>query len=99
MACPSCRGECFEWSEVSGRGSIHTWTVARQSWVAGFAEEIPYVIVSVSMEEQPSLYLTTNLIGDYEIGDLDIGMPVIADFEERADSVLLQFRLDRGQHV
>jgi uncharacterized OB-fold protein len=95
MACPGCRGEEFQWEQVSGRGWVYTYTVARQTWVAGFEDELPYVIVAVSLAEQPSLFLTTNLVGDFQIDDLDIGLPVVAEFEARGDQTLLQFRLDR----
>ncbi|WP_026928406.1 Zn-ribbon domain-containing OB-fold protein [Granulicoccus phenolivorans] len=99
MLCHNCTGEEFAWSQVSGRGSIYTYTVARQSWVEGFAEEIPYVVVSVALEEQPDTYLTTNLVGDYDLDELDLGLPVVAEFEARGDATLLQFRLDRSTHV
>jgi hypothetical protein len=99
MVCPNCRGETFSWIEVSGRGTIYTYTVVRQTWVEGFESELPYVVVSVSLIEQPSLLLTANLIGQFEIDELDIGLPVQATYEQRGDVVLLQFCLDRGQYV
>jgi uncharacterized OB-fold protein len=97
--CPNCRGESFSWTEVSGRGTIYTYTVARQTWVAGFEDEVPYVVVAVSVAEQPSLLLTTNLIGDFDIDRLDIGLPVRADFAMQGQTTILQFRLDRESDV
>lgn len=99
MLCRRCRGEAFTWSEVSGRGSIYSYTVARQSWVTGFEEELPYVVVAVAIEEDPSAVVTTNLVGDVDIDSLDIGVPVAATFEARGDSTLLQFRLDEASDV
>lgn len=99
MLCHNCTGEDFEWAQVSGRGTIYTYTVARQSWVEGFTEEIPYVVVSVALAEQPETYLTTNLVGDYDLDELDLGLPVVAEFEARGEATLLQFRLDRSTDV
>jgi uncharacterized OB-fold protein len=93
MVCSNCRGESFTWTPVSGRGSIYTYTVARQTWVTGFEEDVPYVIVVVAIAEQPSVLITTNLVGDFEIDKLDIGLPVAAAFVPRGDITLLQFRL------
>ncbi|WP_157788899.1 Zn-ribbon domain-containing OB-fold protein [Rhodococcus rhodochrous] len=92
MLCVSCRTEAFSWAEVSGRGSIYSFTIMRRSWVSGFGG-FPYVVVAVAIEEQPSLVLITNLVGDFVIDDLEIGMPVTATYEERGDAALLQFRL------
>jgi uncharacterized OB-fold protein len=93
MVCPNCRGERFSWSEVSGRGTIYAFTVARQTWVAGFSDELPYVVVAVALDEQPSLLVTANLVGTYAIEELDIGLPVTAVFEPRGDEALVQFQL------
>ncbi len=95
LLCPECGNEDYEWSAVSGLGVIYTYTVAHRTWVAGFDEDLPYVVVSVALDEQPDLYLTTNLIGSYQVGELDIGLRVRAAFESRGDRTILQFALDR----
>jgi uncharacterized protein len=94
MVCSKCRGEQFDWRQVSGRGSIFSFTVARQTTTAGFADDVPYVVVLVSIEEQPELVVTANLVGDdIEFGQIDIGLPVVVDFEDRGDYAIPQFRL------
>jgi uncharacterized OB-fold protein len=99
LVCWNCRGESFIWSAVSGRGSIYTYTVARQTWVRGFEDDLPYVVVAVALEEQPSLLVTTNLVGDVDVDRLNLGLPVIATFESRGEVTLLQFRLVHPVHV
>jgi uncharacterized OB-fold protein len=99
MFCQECLGEDFEWSEVSGKGRIYGFTRVHQTWVAAFREETPYVLVSVALDEQPSLVLVTNLLGEFDFDDLDIDLPVIADFEPRGDEMLLQFRLQGDADV
>jgi uncharacterized protein len=94
--CPNCRGESFRWEPVSGRGTIYAFTVIRQTWVAGFEEEIPYVVVAVAVDEQPSLLLVTNLVGDPTLDEIELDLPVVAAFERRGDAALLQFELDRS---
>lgn len=94
MICSQCLGESFTWTEVSGRGAIYSYTVARQTWVSCFERQLPYVVVAVAIEEQPSLILTTNLVGDIDIEALELGLPVVADYEQRGPRTLLQFRLE-----
>lgn len=40
-----------EWIEASGRGTIYSYTVARRPAGQPFADDVPYVIVSVELEE------------------------------------------------
>ena len=58
--------------EVSGRGHVETFTVNYQQWIPG---SDPYIIAWVSIDEQPDVRLTTNLV-DVEPEDVRIGMPV-----------------------
>lgn len=99
LACVNCGAEDFTWAGVSGRGTIYTYTVVRQTWVAGFGEEIPYLIIAVQLDDAPGALLTTNLVGEFEIDDLDIGLPVLAAYEERGEATVLQFELDRSSCV
>lgn len=95
MVCTRCQGESFEWTQVSGRGTIYSFAIARETWVPAFRDELPYVVAAVAIAEQPALIVTTNLVGDYDFDELTIGLPVVAEFEPRGDVTLLQFRLDR----
>lgn len=99
MLCLQCLGETFAWSDVSGRGTIYAFTEVHKPWVASFADDLPYVLVSVALEEQSSLVLVTNLVGDFDYNDLELGLPVVADFEPRGDQTLLQFRLQGDDDV
>jgi uncharacterized OB-fold protein len=93
IVCSRCRGERFEWTAVSGRGRIFSFTVAHQTSTRGFADEVPYVVVLVAVEEDPSLVLTTNLVGAFDADALDIDLPVQVVFEERGDVTVPQFEL------
>jgi uncharacterized OB-fold protein len=53
--------------------------------------EPPYVIGLVEIEEQPSVRLTTNIVG-CDAADARIGMLLQVDFEEHEDVFLPVFR-------
>lgn len=94
IVCPRCHRDSFEWAEVSGRGRIHSYTIVHQTTIAGFHQELPYVVVHVQIDEEPTCYITTNLIVDeHERERLTIDLPVVVQFEKRGDVTLPQFRL------
>jgi acetyl-CoA acetyltransferase/uncharacterized OB-fold protein len=60
-ACPSCRSRSSEPVTVSGRGTVVGYTVNAHRWHPDF--EPPYVIANVALAEDPSVHLTTNIVG------------------------------------
>lgn len=69
----------YEFTPVSGRGVVRSWTVVRQSFLPGF--EVPFVLVDVELDEQAGLRLIGRLIGS-DVADLRIGAPVSVLFED-----------------
>ncbi len=86
--CPRCLSRDVAPHQVSGRGHVETFTVNQQQWVPG-AE--PYVIAWVSIDEQPDVRLTTNLL-DVEPEDVRVGLPVEVVFEQNDDVWIPLFR-------
>ncbi len=41
------------WEPASGRGHIHSWTVAHHAYHVAFADELPYTLVLVDLCEGP----------------------------------------------
>jgi uncharacterized OB-fold protein len=48
--CPECLGGSFEFSERSGRGSVHTYSTIAAA-PTGFDDEVPYTVAVVDLEE------------------------------------------------
>lgn len=91
--CDACQSQQLQFEPVSGRGTIYTFTVMHQPNIAGFEDQIPYVNILVELEEQPLLFMVSNLTGS-EKDKIRIGERVEAYFEEAdADATLPQFRL------
>jgi uncharacterized OB-fold protein len=97
LICSNCGGESFAWTQVSGKGTIHKYSIVYQTTVTGFQDEIPYVVVNVSLDEQPECIITTNLLGvdQSEFDNLTVGLPVQLEFEDRPKATVPQFRLVR----
>lgn len=83
--CPRCLDRHPEPAAVSGRATVHSFTVNHQRWSPDATE--PYVIAIVEMAEQDDLRLTTNLV-DVDPDEVVVGMPVAVRFEDH-DPVFL----------
>src|SRR5580700_29931 len=88
--CPSCRSRSSKPVAVSGRGTIVGYTVNAHQWHPAF--EPPYVIANVALSEDPSVHLTTNIVGGAP-SDVAIGQEVVVRFEPHEDVWLPLFEL------
>lgn len=87
--CPYCLTDTLVPTPVSGRGTVHTFTVSRYPWLEGWA--VPYVTALVELDEQPGLRVTSNLVG-VEAEDVTIGMRVRVTFAEEQGRWVPLFR-------
>jgi uncharacterized OB-fold protein len=86
--CPRCLSRDVAPQTVSGRGRVETFTINYQQWIPGSE---PYVVAWVSIDEQPSVRLSANLI-DVKPDDVAVGMEVEVTFEHVEDVYLPLFR-------
>jgi hypothetical protein len=70
--------------------------VARQAFDPAFADDLPYVLALVELDEQPGLRMVTNII-DSELSEITAGAPVEVTFEQRGEWSIPQFRLEQRQ--
>ena len=97
VVCPHCRSSDprFEFTPVSGRGIVRSWTVVRQAFLPGFADDLPFVLVDVELVEQKELRLIGRLL-DGPNADLNVGAAVTVGFEDLAPGVAVPaFELSR----
>jgi len=92
-ACDACYSMEVDWTEASGRGTVHTWTETHHPFHVGFRGETPYILVTVDLDE--GVRLQSQLIGA-KLEDLKIGLPVEVVFQDAtADVTLPLFRIAR----
>ena len=53
--CPYCHSDNLNFDTVSGRGEVHTFTIARRPAGPAFADDVPYVIALIELEEGPRM--------------------------------------------
>ncbi|MGZ5171484.1 MAG: Zn-ribbon domain-containing OB-fold protein [Burkholderiales bacterium] len=89
-ACPHCFSMKWEWSIMSGRGTLHNYVVYHKAWTKWFESRVPYAVIQVQLEEGPRL--TANLL-DCDVKNIKIGTPVEPVFDDITDEItLIQFR-------
>ena len=87
--CPFCGSTAVEWVEVSGRGTIYSFTIMRQG-SGPFRGVVPYVLAYVELTEGPRLL--TNIV-DADPDSLEVGQPVTVVFEPAGETdALPRFR-------
>jgi uncharacterized OB-fold protein len=98
IVCPHCHRTDpeFVFERVSGGGAVRSWTVVRQSFLPGFDDDLPFVLVDVELDEQPELRLIGRLL-DGPDASLHLGDRVRAAFEDLAPGVAIPaFELEKS---
>jgi len=84
--CPYCFSDRLEWRAASGRGTVSTWTVVHKAWFPAFAQEVPYNVAQVELDEGPRL--TTSVVG-LPNDRLAVGLRVVIEFDDVAPAITL----------
>jgi uncharacterized OB-fold protein len=90
--CPECQSAAVDWTELSGRATVYTFTV-----VNGFPglPDITLVPVVVDLPDAPGTRLVSNVI-DVDPAEVRIGTQLTVDFHPISDGWLLPvFRVAR----
>ncbi len=86
IRCACCLSDKLRWHEVSGEGTLYTFTIARQPTAPHFADETPQLLAVVELDE--GVRVTTNLI-NVEEGEIRVGMRVKPCFDRVSEEVTL----------
>jgi uncharacterized OB-fold protein len=82
--CPVCRSRSSSPVVVSGRATVVGFTLNSHPWLPAFDLEPPYSIAVVALDEDPSVRLTTNIVG-CPPADVHVGQQVAVRFEQHED--------------
>ena len=81
LVCPNCGSTKTKWRQLSGKGTLRSFTVIHVAPTT-HAQEAPYIVAVVQLEEGPSI--TARLVGvdPLKPEELHVGTPLTADFQE-----------------
>ena len=87
--CPKCFSQEVEWEQMSGNGTIYTFTVTRRG-VEDYKSCTPYILAYVQLDEGPRVM--TNVV-DCDVESVRVGDRVTAVFHNTGEeAALLRFR-------
>ncbi len=90
--CGSCHSFDYDWAELSGRGTVYSWTVCHHPFHLAFKREAPYTMLTVTLEE--GVRLQAPLCGGGSAVPA-IGQAVTVGFVDCGDDLTLPcFHLD-----
>jgi uncharacterized OB-fold protein len=92
--CPNCASTNVTWEKASGRAKLHTYLISHRG-MGGFADQIPYAIAVVELEEGPRMM--TNIVGiENTPENLVLDMDLEVEFESRGDQAIPVFHPARS---
>jgi uncharacterized OB-fold protein len=84
--CPKCWSDDLKWIEASGHGSVHSFSVVHRAPTKAFAENAPYVVALIDLDEGPRMF--ANVVGDGAL-EVSIGERVSVFYEDRGEGAML----------
>lgn len=89
-SCRNCGSFEWTWERSEGKGTIFSWSVIHRALHPGFADELPYAVVLIELDE--GVRLVSHVLG-LDIAALKIGLPVEVIFEDvTPETTLHKFR-------
>ena len=90
--CSHCGSLNLAWQVASGKGSIYSFSVIRQSYHPFFRQRVPYAVAWIDLDEGPRLL--SNVLGVEDPGaDLKIGQRVVVEWEQHEELSIPLFRV------
>jgi uncharacterized OB-fold protein len=60
--CPRCHADAPAWTEVSGAGTVASWTVVHPPVLAVWQDAVPFVILLVELDDAPGVRMVGRLV-------------------------------------
>ena len=89
--CTGCTSGNLAWHTASGKGTVYTYSVVRQSYHPFFRNLVPYAVAWIDLDEGPRIL--SNVVGVADpLNDVHIGQQVVVEWEEHEELCLPLFR-------
>ncbi len=73
--CPRCRSQELDWPELSGEGTVFTYTVVHHPVMPALQDCVPYAVAAVTLPDADGVRLLGNMVG-INSEDLNVGLAV-----------------------
>jgi len=79
--CHRCGGTDFGHDDLGPNGTVYSYTVAHYAVNRALADSVPYAVVLVSLDDDPTIRVVGNMPGT-PLDAIHIGLPVTVTWEE-----------------
>lgn len=86
ILCSVCMSDHLEWVRSTGRGHVLTLTIVRRAVCEAYADEVPYVVALIQLEEGPTMM--SNVV-QCDPDSVEVGMPVEVAFEDWSEEITI----------
>ncbi len=86
LHCPDCWSSNLGWSQACGRAKVYSYTITLAGVEEKFAEDLPYVLAMVDLEE--GIRMLTRIV-ECKPEEVKIGMDVEVTFEDVTEDISL----------
>ena len=73
--CPCCQAQRIDWTVLSGRGEVYSYTIVERAILPAMEGHLPYVPAVITLEGAGGTRLVSNVV-DVALDALRVGMPV-----------------------
>lgn len=88
---PECRAADADWKQLSGRGTVYTYTIVHRPIAAG--QPLPTIIAVIALEDAGGVRMISNVVGATPEA-VTIGAPVEVVWEDMSAEIAIpRFRL------
>jgi uncharacterized OB-fold protein len=89
--CPKCLSEDFEWTKLSGKGTVFSFVTFHQVYHPAYKGDVPYNVSIIQLDEGPRMI--SNVVG-VPPSDVAVGQKVEVLFDHVSDECTIpRFRL------
>jgi len=86
--CDKCHSMDVDWVKLSGHGQVHTWTITHHAFHPCFKPELPYILVTVDLDEGVRMQAQLDAPADTK---LEVGQAVEARFARVKEDLTLPY--------
>jgi uncharacterized OB-fold protein len=92
--CPSCQSQAIDWVQLSGRGTVYSYSIVTRAIIPEMEPCLPYITAVVELPDAGGTRLVTNVVGA-PVDQVMVGSAVHVVWDELADGVTVpRFKLD-----
>lgn len=88
--CAGCGSNVITWTAVATTGRLFSFVIIHRSTTPWFVERLPYAVVVVEIDGEPSIRFLGNSI-ECELSELRIGLPMEVVFQEVAAGIVMPY--------